>query len=161
MIDSKQNPKEELRQILKNHISSLIPVQTWWVAAQEVDWEEKTMTAIGVANELPFYNVLLGLGSFYRKPKIGTSCLIGIIENQTPIAFLLDCEEFDEAVYVSGQSSWTINNDGFIINQLDENLSECMGDLIDEINKIVIIYGNDINRAAMNAIKKRIQTILK
>jgi hypothetical protein len=160
-MQNNKNPKHVFRELLKRQSKSLIPIQTYWVVVKSVDWEEKTMIATGIANELPFYDVLLGLGGFYRKPKIGTSCLIGVIENQESITFLLDCDQLDEAVYISGESSWTMNTGGFIINQSGENLAKCMGDLIDEINKIVIIYGNDINRPAMNAIKKRIQTILK
>lgn len=171
-----KNPKHELRELLKNQSKSLIPTQTYWAVVKSVDWEEKTMIATGVNNELPFYEVLLGLGGFYRKPKIGTSCLIGIIENQEPFTFLLDCEELDEVIYTSGHSSWTINTKGFIINQSNENLYKVLSDYIvqfgklaDEINKIKVAIGTSpdtpailkIKQEVNGSIKQRLNTILK
>ena len=175
-MQNNKNPKYELRKLLKYQSKSLIPIQTFWVVVDSVNWKEKTMIATGVANELPFYDVLLGLGSFYRKPKVGTSCLIGVIENQEPITFLLDCEEMDEAIYISGESSWTMNTSGFIINQSNENLYKVLSDFIcqfgklaDEINKIKVAIGTSpdtptilkIKQEVTEKIKQRLNTILK
>lgn len=92
-------------------------------------------------------------------PKIGSVVTVGILKDNAEV--LLQTSEVEAVEYTTGTTRLLINKQGYILERDGENLSKCLSDLIDEINKIVIIYGNDINRPSMNAIKKRIQTILK
>ncbi|TWP30506.1 hypothetical protein ETU08_01740 [Apibacter muscae] len=175
-IENRQNPKAELRSLLKIQAGALVPIQTYWAITQEVDWENKTMTAIGVSNELPFYKVLLGLGSLQVKPKVGSPVLLGVIENQTPLTFLLDSEQVEEVVYTSGSSQWVINPEGFQLSSQGENLYQILGDYIeqfgklaDEINKIKVAIGTSpntpviakIKQEVTGTIKQRLNTLLK
>jgi hypothetical protein len=75
-------------------MKSHVPMQTEWVTVSKVDWEEKTMTAIGEINNLPYYDVLLGLGSVNVKPKIGSLALVGAIHNGEA-CFMISCEEME------------------------------------------------------------------
>jgi hypothetical protein len=92
-------------------------------------------------------------------PKIGSVVTVGILKDNATI--ILQTSEVEAVEYTIGTTRLLINKQGYILERDGENLSKCLSDLIDEINKIVIIYGNDINRPSMNVIKKRIQTILK
>lgn len=149
----------EFNKLISQRIRELIPTQTAWATAKEVDWDKKTMTATGVVDELDFHNVLLGLGADYKKPKIGTKCLIGIVGNSAN-AFLIAADEVEEILIVSGESQLTVKETGFIVKHADENLKIIFSDMIDEINKIIVVNGTSINVAAMKAIKERLNTVL-
>lgn len=102
-----------------------------------------------VENENEFLKVI---------PKVGSVVTVGILKDNATI--ILQTSEVEVIEYNTETTRMHIDKQGYILEKDGENIGNCLGDLIDEINKIVIIYGNDINRAAMKAIKKRIQTIL-
>jgi hypothetical protein len=95
-------------------MKSHVPLQTEWVTVKEVDWEEKTMTAIGESNALEYYDVLLGLGSVNVKPKVGSLALVGAIHNGEA-CFMISCEEI-EAFELIEQSGFKCDlNDGLLL----------------------------------------------
>ncbi len=143
------------RENTKRHIKA----QIVWATVSSVDWDAKTMEAKSVVDGLELYDVLLGLGSFYRKPKIGTKCVLGLLENRQGL-ILLDAAEFEEAVYSSGGSEFTIKEEGFIIKQGSESVKDVLGDFMTEVNKIIVINGTSINVPAVTAIKNRLNNIL-
>lgn len=124
---------EEFTQLLQKQGKSQIPIQTEWCIVKAVDWEDKTMVVESVVNGLDYFDVLLGLGSVYKKPEVGTKALIGLIAN-TEACFMLDCEAFTEMLVVSAESKFTINENGFIITQGTESLQTILNDLIDNVN---------------------------
>lgn len=168
------NEITEFGQLLSKTMGKQIKVQTHWADVTEVDWEAKTMTVKGTADDLEFYDVLLGLGSFYRKPKVGSRCLIGMVMNQKAATFLIDCSEIEESVWTSGETEFTIKENGFIVKQGDESLKPVFNDLIDKINelnqevqKIIVIQGTspsipDLAQLVLDKteIKNRLNTIL-
>ncbi|MEH0008008.1 MAG: hypothetical protein V6Z82_04740 [Flavobacteriales bacterium] len=152
--------------LLSAHVQAHIKVQTHWCRVKEVTWDDKTFTCIGVADDLPFYNVSLGLGSFYRRPEKNSLCLIGVIENADTDAFLIDAEAFDKAVWQSGESELTIKKDGFVVKQGGESLKQVLNDwqtalykLCEEVSKIVVSIGVTPNVAAIAEIKQQVQAI--
>lgn len=159
---------EEFGQLLGRNINKQVKVQTHWVRVSEVDWQQKKMNAIAVVDDLPFYNIQLGLGSLVRRPKQGTLALIGCIGNQETDVFLIDASEIEETLFTSADSSFTINESGFIIKQGQESLKEVLNDwqdqfgkLCDEINKIVVSVGVSPNIPAIKKIKNEVETKLK
>lgn len=60
-----------------------------------VDWDNKTMTAVGTGDDVEYLDVTLGYGFMDVKPKKGAVCLIGIIEGQEVVSFLIDAEEVE------------------------------------------------------------------
>ena len=135
-------------------------VQTHWAEVVEVDWNNKTMTVKGLIDDLEFYDVLLGLGSVYKKPKIGAKCLIGLILNNEAATFLIEAEAVDELFIEVGTSTFKIDANGFLVKRDNETLKKVLNDLIVELNKIIVIQGTSINVPAMNAIKQRLNTVL-
>lgn len=87
---------KEFNNLIGQRIKELIPLQTVWVTVESVDWEAKTMTAKSLSEEPPYYNVLLGLFSEYKKPAIGSRCLISQIENKSAAYFLVYANELEE-----------------------------------------------------------------
>lgn len=164
----------EFKQLWNDKQKSSTPIQTEWAEVKEVDWEDKTMTCIGQNNGLEYFDILLGLGSIYKKPKIGSMVLVGSIDNSEE-GFMIDCEEFEEVLIVSGQSEFTINTEGFIVKKGDESLKEVMNDLIAQINalnlqlqKVVVSAGVTPDVPALqeivqetNTIKQRLNTIIR
>lgn len=151
----------EFNSLLGQRIKELQEVQTVWVIVKSVDWASKTMVATGVVDDLDYHEVILGLGYDYKKPSIGSTCLIGVINNNPGNTFLINGETIDEHQFISGTSRLTIKKDGFVIQQGSESLKQVLNDMIDELNKIIVIQGTTINVGAMNAIKQRLNTILK
>jgi hypothetical protein len=149
----------EFNQLISQKIRELIPVQTAWATAKEIDWDKKVMTATGLVDDLDYHNVLLGIGGDFKKPKAGAKCLIGIVSNSAN-AFLITADEVEEMVFTSGESQLTIKDDGFIVKNSNENLKNIFSDMIDEINKIIVVNGTSINVAAMTEIKQRLNTVL-
>lgn len=126
---------DKLKDTLAEMAKGAIPVQTVWVEVTEVDWEDRTMTAIGIDDELEYYDVLLGLGSVDLKPKIGSTCLIGIIENQNTSSFLITVNEIEEIDINVEDCQLKINN-GFLLKKQNETLAKLMSDLLREIQKM-------------------------
>jgi len=125
---------DELAQLLQKGAKRQVPVQTEWCTVTDVDWEDRTMTVESLLNGLEYFDVLLGLGSIYKKPKTGTKCLIGLIAN-SEACFMIDCEAFEELVMVSDKSHFTIKESGFVIKQDTESLRTVVNSLIDKINE--------------------------
>ena len=126
----------ELGKVLNQRTKKLIDVQTHWCNVKEVDWQNKTMTATSLVDDLPFYDVNLGVGSIYKKPKVGTKCLIGIINNNSADAFLIESEAVEEMIFTSAASTMVIKEEGFIVQQGQESLKVVLNDLVTEINKL-------------------------
>jgi hypothetical protein len=151
---------DEFQRLLKEQQKGAVNPQLIWATVEAVDWNAKTMTAKSVVDGLEYYNVLLGLGSFYRKPPIGTKCLLGVLGNKAAATFLIEAEAFEEEIYKSGTTEFTIKETGFIIKQGDESLKTILNDFITEVNKIVVVQGRTIDVAAVTLIKNRLNTVL-
>lgn len=164
----------ELGKVLNERTKKLIDVQTHWCNVKSVDWEKKTMIATGLVDDLDFFDVNLGVGSVYKKPKVKTKCLIGIINNNIADAFLIECDEVEEIVFKSGQSEFIIKEEGFIVKQGGESLKEVFNDLFEqknklnkEVQKIVVSIGVSPNVLVLteianetDQIKERLNNIL-
>ncbi|CDF80566.1 conserved hypothetical protein [Formosa agariphila KMM 3901] len=158
----KKNGQEiqEFGNLITKTFNKNTKIQTHWAEAISVNWEDKTMVAKGTADNLEFHDVLLGVGDCFRKPKKGARCLVGTILNQEAATFLMACTDLEETVITANQTQLTVKETGFIIKQNNESLKDVLNDMIDEINKIKVIYGNTINILEMTAIKERLNTIL-
>ena len=126
---------EKLKRTLSELHKNSIPIQTVWGEVMEVDWEEKTMTVLGIDDEVEYYDVLLGLGSFDLKPTVGSSCLIGIIDNNDTTSFLISADEVEE-IDINVEKCQLNIKDGFLLKKENETLKKLMVDLLQEIQKM-------------------------
>lgn len=151
----------EFEKLFKHHSKKGIKPQLVWAIVENVDWVNKTMTVKSLLDDLEYFDVLLGVGSVYKKPVIGTKCLLGVIGNKASATFLIEAEAVEEITFKSDKSVFVIKEEGFVVKQDDENLKDVLNDFIDEVNKIVVIQGNTINKAKVKAIKQRLNQVLK
>lgn len=147
-------------ELISKRFKEMAEIQTAWVVVKSVDWSEKTMVATGVADELDYFDVLLGLDADYKRPKVGAKAIIGIIDNQPGNSFLIYAEQLEEIEINVGKSLLHIKDNGFILKQGSESFKTVLNDMIDELNKIIVIQGTTINVPAMNLIKQRLNNIL-
>jgi hypothetical protein len=136
-------------------------VQTAYAICKSVDWTAKTMVATGQTDSLDYFDVKLGNGFEYKKPKVGSLCLIGVIENKPASTFLIDASEVEGYYVKANTSEVEVENEGITIKRGNQDLKSVLNDMIDEINKIKVIYGNSIDVVAMTVIKDRLNSILK
>lgn len=156
---------DKLKQTLAEQMKGSVPVQTVWVEVTDVDWEERTMTAVGIEDELEYFDVLLGLESFDIKPKVGSSCLIGMIDNNDTTAFLLMAHDVEEIDIKVEDCQLNINN-GFLLKKQNETLAKLMSDLLKEIQKMKFTTNTGstillVNKPQFLAIENRFKTFLK
>lgn len=157
---------DKLNKAVTDKIKSFVSVQTIWVEADEIDWEEKTMTAIGVSDDLPYYDILLGLDSILIKPKKGATCLIGLIDNNPTTPFLIWANETEEYSIKVENTELKMDN-GFLLKKENETLAKLMTDLLQEIQmmKFLTVSGGPttrlINQPKFKEIENRFKELLK
>ena len=156
---------DKLKQTLSELQNKNTPTQTVWVEVKEVDWDEKTMVALGIDDELEYYDVLLGLGSVDVKPKVGSNCLIGFINNSETLPFLIMADEVEEIDVNVDKCQFNIN-DGFLLKKQNETLAKLMSDLLKEIQKMKFTTNTGstiklVNKPQFLAIENRFKDFLK
>lgn len=132
----------KLRQSIHQMIQENTPVLTIWCTVKSVDWDNKTMVATGTTDKLDYNDVLLGLDSVAKKPKVGTKCLIGLIENKDAQSFMITCDELDAVEFQTTEAAlkwkaeddtWTWNdgsNEGMVkVIELTNDLKAIQQDL--------------------------------
>ena len=105
--------------LFKRHLSSNSQAQIRWVTCKSVDWDAKTMEAEGMSDELAYYDVALGFGSCNTKPVVETDCIIGILEGQESVAWLIYASE-TELVEFNGGENGGLTNTPELKTQLDK-----------------------------------------
>lgn len=83
---------DKLVENLKKNNSSVKQAQLRFVTCESVDWENKTMTAVGVADDVKYEDIVLGFGYMDIKPAKDSVCLIGIVEGNEALSFLINAE---------------------------------------------------------------------
>lgn len=107
-----------------------------WAKVTAVDWENKTCDAKGVDDDLEFFDVLIGAGSFDQKPKVGALVIIAMINNKETTPVLLSAEEVDKVEIKAGNCELTID-DGFLLKRENETLKKLMAGLIKACRNMV------------------------
>lgn len=132
----------EFKKLLQRGAKAQVPIQTEWVKVKSVNWEEKTMVAIGEMNGLDYDDVLLGLGHHYRKPVVGSLATIGIIDNSAA-CFMIDAEEVEE-VEITDKSGFkmVLNGGKVLIKNKQVSLFSIMTDLADLLKQLKVSTPN-------------------
>ena len=94
-------------------------------------------------------------------PAEGSEVLVAIIENMKTEAVVIRCSEVQKVKAKIGTTELELDTDGFHFSRSDESLKTAMGDLVAEIQKIIVVQGTGPNVAALSGIKDRINQILK
>lgn len=92
-------------------------------------------------------------------PKVNSTVVFGIFKD-TEKAIVISTSEVDQLEYKTKKTHFKIDDNGYLINREAESLKTVLNDYFDEIEKIVILYGNNINKPKVAAIRTRLNKIL-
>lgn len=90
----------EFVELLGKKAKEGIPIQTVWAVCKSVDWNAKKMVATGLVDNLDYQDIILGNGFEFKRPVVGASCLLGIIQNNAAMTYLIDANEIDEFLII-------------------------------------------------------------
>lgn len=99
--------------------------------------------------------------TFVVYPKLASEVLVLEIENTPSETAIVKYTEIDKVQIKIDQFGFDVDSKGLSISNQGENLLTVLNDLIDQLNQILVIQGNTIDIPAMNAIKGRLNKILK
>jgi len=111
--------------IFTRRLDGVKQAQLRFATCKSVDWNKKTMSAVGVSDDVEYVGVQLGFGYTYIKPKIDTTCLIGILEGKEALTFLIDAESVELVEVNSNKITFNGGTNGGLvkINELTERLN--------------------------------------
>ncbi|MEQ3500596.1 hypothetical protein ABMY20_12635 [Tenacibaculum sp. SSH1-16] len=99
--------------------------------------------------------------TFIVFPKIGSEVLVLEVENAPAETSIVKWTEVDSVQIKIEQFELDADNSGIKLSNQGENFKSVYNDMIDEVNKILVIQGNTINVGAMNSIRSRFNKIFK
>lgn len=118
--------------------------QLRWCTVQSVDKEKRIMDAKGDADGLEYYDIQLGMGAMNVYPKVGSSCLIAIVEGQEADAYLISAAEVDAIELTAEMIALNEGQAGGLV--LVEKLAEKLNAIVEAFNKHtheVVTQGNE------------------
>lgn len=135
---------DELIRLIDTRIKERVPPQLRWARVDKVDWPNRRADVTVIADELAIYDVELGLGGVDLRPKIGSQCLVLLVEGSNTRGYMLTAAQL-EGVRVVSQN---------------ESLKAVLNDLIDEVKKIIVVHGTTPDVPVLEQIKQRLNKIL-
>ncbi|RWX03359.1 hypothetical protein [Flavobacterium cerinum] len=91
-------------------------------------------------------------------PVVNSEIVVGVLPDGS--AFVISMSRVEKLHYRQGKTEMTIDGNGFKITRDNENLFDGIKDLAAEVKKIVVIYGNGPDVAAIDLVMERINKIL-
>jgi hypothetical protein len=93
------------------------------------------------------------------KPMAGSRVILAIIENVKTQAVVLEYGEVEEFLIKLGSCTVRVKDSKVKIESEGENVGELLSDFIAEVKKIVVIYGQGPNVAALESIAQKFNKI--
>jgi len=112
--------------------------QIIWAEVKDVDWNAKTMTATGQTDGLDYYDVKLGLGGQYVKPKQGSKVLLAVIDGHNMQTILLHADEPEEIIIRVGELEMETKQNKWRLENGSQNLKQVLNNLIDRLKQAII-----------------------
>ena len=155
---SVETEADEFMLLFKRHLNGNTQAQIRWVTCKSVDWDAKTMEAEGMSDELAYYDVALGFGSCDVKPVVESDCIIGILEGQESVSWLIYASE-TELVEFNGGENGGLTNTPELKTQLDK-LTKRVDDVISAITGAPVATPADGGAAAQTYTKTKLALIV-
>lgn len=104
-----------------------------WAEVLSINPEEQTMDVRAVSDGLELFDVQLGAGSVVVYPKVGSLCIIGLLEGMATDAILVSASKV-ERIDITASTVISLNGgkNGGLINI--ETLTERINSLVDTFN---------------------------
>lgn len=142
---------DELIRILDEKMASKVKPQLQWATVDKVNWKDKRADVTVIADDLELFDVVLGLGGQYMRPKEGSKCLVLLKEGSTTGGYLLAAEELEGVqLYSQGEDLRGIVND-LIDKVVDPFMTEC--------GKIIVVQGTTINAPKVVQLQQKLGQI--
>lgn len=109
----------------------------------------------GVVETARLKSVLKDGNKFIVVPKENSRVQIAKIENRD-VYIVIAVEEINRIYGKIGTVEIEITEDKIILKKGDDSFAKIISDFMDEVNKIVVMYGTTPNVAAITAIKERL-----
>jgi hypothetical protein len=113
--------------------------QLRFAICKSVDWEDRTMTAIGVSDDVPYEGVQLGFGYTDIKPSVDTVCLIGILEGKEALSFLINAEGVE---LVEIKADKIVFNGGALGLSMSDKIADKLNLVKDDLNDLKTVFKN-------------------
>lgn len=158
---------EEVDAALRKKFARLLPKQTIIAKVIEVDRAKLTCDVEPADGGAAYVDVRLQSTiddsdqGVFLIPKVGSFVTISIVSNDENYCYVAQYSEIDEFVYKIGDVEFSADKDGVRIKKGSESFMNILSDMIDELNKIIVVQGTSINVAAMEVIKERFKQPLK
>lgn len=94
-------------------------------------------------------------------PKEDSHVLVLMMGSRKMDGCLIKISDPEEIRVSMDEQETVINKDGVVFNNKGENLNTVLADFITEVTKIIVVQGTSPNVPALEAIKQRLNTILK
>lgn len=95
---------DEFKQAMRDYLETGQRATLRWATVKEVNREGKTMTATGMSDDLDYFDVQLGAGAIVQYPVPGTTVLVGIVEGEEALAFLISASEVERIELNGGKA---------------------------------------------------------
>lgn len=129
-----------LKNSIFRHIRGATQAQIRFVECSSVDWTEKTMDAIGTGDDGEYLDVSLGYGYVDVKPKIGAICLIGIIEGEETVSFLINASDVELVEINADSIAFNAGSNSGLIKI--KELTDKLNGLTKSVNSLITKYNS-------------------
>jgi hypothetical protein len=160
---------------LTRKVDGIRQAQLRFAVCKTVDWGDKTMSAVGVSDDVPYEGVQLGFGFADIKPAAGSVCLIGVLEGKEALTFLINAECVERMeITVKNETKITLGKveieaspAGLLsVKNGKYSLRTAFDDLLTAINALTVTTGTGpsgtpINFAQFDAVKSNLNNFLK
>jgi hypothetical protein len=109
--------------------------QLRFVTCDSVDWDNKTMTATGVVDDVKYEDIVLGFGYMDIKPKKDSVCLIGIVEGNEALSFLINAETVELVEITADKIQYNGGDKKGIV--ISEKITKEVNTVLNRVNSIV------------------------
>ena len=128
--------------------------------------DESKGTCVVNDNELDYTDVRLVASegesdALLVLPEVGSSVLVALLNDDINQMFVVQYSKLNKVKLSIRTTALDIDKDGHKLARGGEDLKTILNDLIIEINKISVVVGTTINIPAVEAIKQRLNTVLK
>ncbi|MDB0600688.1 hypothetical protein PL373_05925 [Tenacibaculum maritimum] len=172
--------KEEYDAAFRNKLQKILPIQTVVARVVSLDRENYTCDVKPVDDSPEYHDVRLQAiidnndQGVVLIPKLNSSVLVSIIENNEDNNYISQYSEIQEFVYKIDQLEFSGNTQGVRVNNQGENLKKVLNDLIDnlsnqnqliqEVNKklqkVIVINGRSPDVPGLVSINDQLDNVL-
>jgi hypothetical protein len=94
-------------------------------------------------------------------PEVGSSVLVALMNEDINQMFVVQYSKINKVKLKIGTTALDIDENGHQLARGNEDLKSILNDFMTEVNKISVVVGTTINIPAVEAIKLRLNTVLK